>query len=193
MKKYLLFPALMSIVFISCKDESDPVSVIEVSQKQLLVNGNPAGGPFTFYSFETGAVVPNSDSATNKWDFGIRFATIIVNSNASGPGNAEVQLLNGVFDNYREAPATGYAYDTSATKLAVKSDWYNYDPVTRTFSPKAGKIFVFKTATGKYAKLEMLTADPTDDNGNPVVPPTRPTKIKYGFRTGFQRDGSRNL
>jgi hypothetical protein len=191
MKNLMIIPAFLALVFVSCKDD-ETTPVVEVAQKELLAAGANLGS-FTFYSFENGNVVPVSDSATSKWDFGVRFASIIVNSNASGPGNAAVQILDGVFDNLREAPATGYAYDTTANRLAVKDQWYTYNPATRTFSPKAGKIFVFRTATGKYAKMEMLTADPTDDNGNPVVPPTRPTKIKYKFRTGFQRDGSRNL
>jgi hypothetical protein len=39
----------------------------------------------------------------------------------------------------------------------------------------------------------MLTADPTDDNGNAVIPPTRPTKIKYKLRKAVQLDGTRNF
>jgi hypothetical protein len=180
-------------VMVSCKNDEAPAPVtIKTEQKELLVNGNPAGGLFTFYNIESGAVVLNADSATSKWDFGIRFEKFIVNSNASGPGTAQTQIKDGVFDAMKEAPETGYAYDTTATKLAIKgSDWYNYDPITRVFSPKAGKVFFFKTANNKYAKLEILTADPTDDNGNAVVPPTRPTKIKYKFRQSVQTNGTR--
>jgi hypothetical protein len=191
MKRILFFALVTPLFFVACKDDDTRVPA-EINQKEILVSGNPTGS-FVFYSFDNGALVTATDSASNKWDFAVRFATIIVNSNASGPGNAGVQLKDGLFDSFTEAPETGYAYDTTATKLAVKDDWYTYNPVTRSFAPKAGKVFVFRTATGKYAKLEMLTADPTDDNGNPVVPPVRPTKIKYKFRTGYQRDGSRSF
>jgi hypothetical protein len=191
MKRILIMMMAASPLFFSCKNEDTRVPA-EVSQKEILVSGS-ATGSYSFYSFENGALLPASDSATNKWDFAMRFATIIVNSNASGPGSGGAKLLDGVFDSFTEAPADGYAYDTSAVKLAVKDDWYTYNPVTRSFAPKAGKVFIFRTGAGKYAKLEMLTADPTDDNGNAVVPPTRPTKIKYKFRTGYQRDGSRNF
>lgn len=175
------------------KDDDTTPPATEVTQKEILASGSSMGS-FTLLSLETGTIVPNTDSATAKWDLGIRLATIIINSNASGPGAAGVQVKDGTFESFTAAPETGYAYDTTAAKLALKGpEWYNYDPVNRTFSPKAGKTFLFKTAAGKYAKLEMLSADPTDDNGNAVVPPTRPTKIKYKMRIGYQRDGSRNL
>jgi hypothetical protein len=182
-------------VMVSCKNDEVPVPVtIKIEQKELLVNGNPAGGLFTFYNIEMGTVVVNADSASSKWDFGMRFEKFIINSNASGPGTAQVQIKDGVFDALNTAPETGYAYDTTATQLAIKgNDWYNYDPITRSFSPKAGKVFFFKTASNKYAKIEMLSADPTDDNGNAVVPPTRPTKIKYKFRQSIQTNGTRNF
>lgn len=191
MKRILLIMTIATPLFFSCKDEDTRVPA-EVSQKEILVSGSTTGA-YSFYSFENGALVPASDSNSNKWDFAMRFATMIVNSNASGPGGAGVKLLDGVFDSFTEAPADGYAYDTSAVRSAIKDEWYTYNPVTRTFAPKAGKIFIFRTATGKFAKLEMLTADPTDDNGNAVVPPTRPTKIKYRFRVGYQRNGGRNF
>jgi hypothetical protein len=193
MKKVKLAVAVLSgvMMFTSCvKEKKTPAVVVS---KDILVNGNPAGGSFYLYSFENGQV-NNSDSATNKWDFAIRFEKIIVNSNASGPGIATVQIVDGVFDTYSTAPESNYRYDTTATKLAVKgTDWYNYDGATRTFAPKAGKIFIFKTNTNKYAKLELLSADPTDDNGNAVVPPVRPTKIKYKIRTAIQNDGTRDF
>lgn len=179
------------ILFASCKKENSP-AVVE--QKEFLVNGNPTGGNFNFFSFSQGKDVPLSDSASNKWDFAMRFEKIIVNSGVSGPGQAGVQVVNTPFDLVTEAPSSGYKFDTTAAQLAVKgADWYNYNPITRTFSPIAGRTFVFRTATGKYAKLEILSADPADDNGNPVVPPTRPTKIKYKIRVAYQGDGSRSL
>jgi hypothetical protein len=189
-KNLILFAMVLGAA--SCKD-SESLPVI-VAQKEILVNGNPAGGNFTLYNFASGSEVLNSDSASNKWDFGIRFEKFIINSYASGPGAASVQIVDGLFDSYSTAPETGYAYDTTASKLAIKgANWYNYDPVTRVFSPKAGKIFIFKTNNNNYVKLEMLSADPTDDNGNLVTPPTRPTKIKYKFRYLLQPNGTRNF
>lgn len=183
-----------TIVLVSCSKDEETFVAAAVEQKEILVNGNPTGGNFTLYDIQNGAIVPNSDSATNKWDFGIRFEKFIVNSNASGPGTVTAQVVDGIFDNYNTAPELNYAYDTTTTRLAIKgSDWYNYNAITRTFAPKAGKIFIFKTNNGNYAKIEMLSADPTDDNGNAVIPPVRPTKIKYKFRKAVQINGSRNF
>ncbi len=194
MKKVNIGLLVISVLTLSasCKKNKPTPAIVE--QKEILVNGNPAGGNFLLYNVESGTIIPNSDSATNKWDFGVRFEKFIVNSNASGPGSASAQIVDGLFDSYTTAPELNYAYDTTSTKLAIKgSTWYNYDPLTRTFAPKAGKIFIFKTNTNKYAKLEILSADPTDDNGNVVIPPTRPTKIKYKFRQGVQVDGTREF
>ena len=189
-KRNGILAAVLAVVFISCEKDKDPAPAI-VNTKDFLVNGSPSGGNYNFFKFETASETPNADSATTKWDFAMRFETFIVNSNASGPGNAGVQIVNQPFDAVKVAPESGYKYDTTASQKAIKgADWYTYNPVTRTFSPIAGKTFVFRTATGKYAKLEVISADPTDDAGNPVVPPTRPTKIKYKIRAACQADGT---
>jgi hypothetical protein len=187
-------PVLMSVmVFTSCKDDDATPQPAQNNQRTVLVNGSSSGA-YTLINLKSGSIIANTDSASNKWDLGFRLATIIVNSNASGPGVAGVQIKSGVYNTFTEAPADGYAYDTTATKMAVKGpDWYNYDPITRSFSPIAGKVFLMRTADGKFAKMEIISADPSDDNGNAVVPPARPTKIKYNLRIGYQDDGSRNL
>ncbi len=183
--------AVLAVLFVSCKKEDTPPTPVVVNTKDFLVNGSATGGNYNFFKFETSSELPSSDSATNKWDFAMRFETFIVNSNASGPGTAAVQVLNQPFDAVAVAPATGYRFDTTSSQKAIKgADWYTYNPTTRSFSPIAGKTFVFRTATGKYAKLEVLTADPTDDAGNLVTPPTRPTKIKYRIRVAYQANGS---
>ncbi len=190
-KRNGIFAIMMILFFTSCKKDNIDSSPVTVNTKDFLVNGDPSGGNYNFFSFETATEITPADSATNKWDFAMRFETFIVNSNASGPGNAGVQIVNQAFDAVTSAPATGYRYDTTVSQKAIKgADWYNYNPTTRSFSPIAGKTFIFRTATGKYAKLEVLSADPTDDAGNLVVPPTRPTKIKYKIRVAFQGNGS---
>jgi hypothetical protein len=186
--------AVLAVLFVSCKKEDTPATPAVVNSKDFLVNGSATGGNYNFFKFETSSELPASDSATAKWDFAMRFETFIVNSNASGPGNAGVQIINQPFDAVTVAPATGYKYDTAASQKAIKgADWYTYNPATRSFAPIAGKTFVFRTATGKYAKLEMLSADPADDLGNIVVPPTRPTKIRYKIRVAYQGNGTVNF
>ena len=148
---------------------------------------------YAFYSFKNSSEVPLSDSATNKWDFGIRFVNIIANSQASGPGNAGVITEDGIFDNFTTAPESGYAFDTTTTQLAIDygltTGWYNYDDATHAFSPKAGRFFVFRTADNHYVKMEITSV--TYSGYNPPNP--TPDFLVYKFRYSYQADGSRNL
>lgn len=193
MKYSVLALAAMMMLVASCKKEEKPTPA-SVATIDFLVNGSATQGNYDFFSFSNGARVAASDSNSTKWDFAMRFETFLVNSNASGPGKAGVQVLNTPFDNVTVAPESGYRYDTTAASKAIKgTDWYIYNPTTRTFAPVAGKTFVFRTATNNFAKLEVLSADPADDNGNLVVPPTRPTKIKYKIRYAYQPSGKREF
>ena len=172
------------MIFASCT-KSDPVTAPITKTDSLKVNFSNTA-PFVFFNFKNGAVVASSDSASTNWDFGLRFTTFIVNSNASGPGNAGAILKEQIYSSITEAPTTGYAYDTTTTQRAIKDgSWYNYNPATRTFSPKAGQTFFFRTATGKYVKLELLAVD-----YDSFVGPT-PTKLIYRFRYTYQENGTK--
>ena len=178
---------------VSCKKEDKPTPAT-IATIDFQVNGSPSQGNHDFFSFATGAKVAASDSNSTKWDFAMRFETFLVNSNASGPGNAGVQILNTPFDNVTIAPENGYRYDTTVAKKAIKGlDWYVY--IGRSFSPIAGRTFVFRTATNKFAKLEILTADALDAGGNILSPvsTTRPTFIRYKIRFAYQANGKREF
>jgi hypothetical protein len=195
MKRSIYLSALaMMLLLAACTKEE--VAEVPSSDKtiEFLVNGNPSGGNYTLFSFEKGGAVPSADSNSLKWDFGLRFETFIINSKASGPGNAFVQILNQPYSAVTSAALSGYKFDTTASQKAIKGlEWYTYNAIARQFSPIAGKTFVFVTANGKYAKMEVLKADPADNNGNPVTPPTRPTRIKYTLRYFYQKNGSPNF
>jgi hypothetical protein len=152
-----------------------------------------ASNSFTLYSFKDSAVVSNNDSATTKWDIGIRFVSIIVNSHASGPGNAGVITQSGIYDAFTMAPESGYAYDTTTSKTAIDAGlttgWYNYDNTTHAFSPKAGRFFVIRTADNHYVKMEITAVNYAGYN----PPNPTPTTLIYKFRYSYQADGSRNF
>jgi len=42
-------------------------------------------------------------------------------------------------------------------KLLKTEAGYDYNPTTHSFVPKAGKVFIFRTADGHYAKMELLS------------------------------------
>jgi len=177
---------LTGIIFLSsCKKNKNDIASQPVTADTaiVIVNFSPSS-PYSFFSFKNGAV-SNADSVTNKWDFGLRLTTFLVNSNASGPGNAGVIIQDGVFDNINSAPASGYAYDTTAAKLAIKDgSWYNYNITTHTFTPIPGKVFIFRTADNHYAKMEVLEANYEPFTG--MVP----DKIDYKIRFAYQANGT---
>lgn len=186
------FIPLMTVVMLtgiifgtSCKKDNNNTTPqpITADTAIVVVNFSPTD-PYSFFSFKNG-VVSNADSATSKWDFGLRLTTFLVNSNASGPGNAGVIVQNGIFENIASAPTSGYAYDTTASKLAITDGtWYNYDINTHVFTPIPGKIFVFRTADNHYAKMEILGATYEPFTG--MVP----VKIDYKIRFIYQTNGT---
>ena len=181
--------ALTGIVFLtSCDKNNDVTSQPTHADTSIVAVNFNSGTPFTLFSFKNKAAVSNTDSVSNKWDFALRLTTFLINSNASGPGNAGVIMQDGIFDNIVSAPASGYAYDTSATKLAIKDgSWYNYNTTTHVFTPIPGKIFIFRTADNHYAKMEILGATYEPFTG------MTPNKIDYKIRFAYQADGTANF
>jgi len=175
----------MLFVLTSCSKEDavTPVTIIEKTDS-VKVNFSSTGS-FTFFSFKNDAVVANTDSASTKWDFGLRFTTFILNSNAYGPGNAAAILQNSIYSTVTAAPTSGYAYDTTTSQKAIKDgSWYNYNPVTRTFAPKAGQTFIFRTADSRYVKMELLAVDYEAFTG------PMPIRLIYRFRYTYQANGT---
>lgn len=168
----------------SCAKDDTP-SVTTVQKTDSLKVNFSSNSSYTFFSFKNGAVVANTDSATTKWDFGLRFTTFILNSYAYGPGNAGAILQNSIYSEVTTAPSSGYAYDSTTAQKGIKDgSWYDYNPTTRSFSPKAGKTFIFRTADNYYVKMELLAVD-----YEPFVGPT-PIRLIYRFRYTYQSNGS---
>ncbi|MBL7850939.1 MAG: HmuY family protein [Cyclobacteriaceae bacterium] len=201
----VLFSAVL-ITLASCqKDDPAPVT-ISASTVTNLPADPPSGGydpmsgqpigvtkKFTLFSFKTGAIVANADSATANWDLGFNGTTIIVNSGTSGPGTAGAQVVTGVFDEILEAPASGYGTDNKTTVPATYAiprgsgnGWYNYNPSTNVISPIAGRVIVVKTSEGKYAKMEILSYY----KDSPAAPSSGDIDRHYTFRYVYQSGAS---
>ena len=190
--KNLILAFIIVSGFVAC--EKDPLEQppIEASTAELLVDANPAATEFTLFSFADGKIIAGTEKQTDKWDIGLKEVTFAVNSGSSGPGKAGAIVVQDVFNNVLEAPETGYLSDRSASEPAIAGTaWYDYNSTTRAFTPKAGVVFIIKTAKGNFAKMEVLKAEPADNNGNIVVPPTRPTRYKYTIRYVYQPNGKR--
>ncbi len=212
----LFFLGLLSttLIFTACDDSSDdpgPSGPIEAQTATNIpadanaVSGDPSQAPppnFTLFSLETGEIVNDTDSASNLWDIGLAGTTIIINGGTSGPGEAQAQVINGIFDEVTEAPETGYQAD-SETGLAIPAGsgngWYNYtgegNP-PQAIIPIPGRIIVLKTAQGNYAKMEILSyyeGNPDTSSSEFVSFQTRPAGRHYTFNYVVQPNGSRNF
>lgn len=191
-----------SLVLGAC-DKNDPAPVtIKSSTVTNLAADPPSGGynptngqpigvtkKYTLFSFKTGAVVANTDSATTSWDLGFNGTTIIANSGTSGPGSASAQVQNGLFDEMETAPEGGYLTDdknsVSAPYAIPKGSgngWYNYNPATNVISPIAGRVIFVKTSEGKFAKVEILSYY----LDSPAAPSSTDIDRYYTFRYVFQ-------
>jgi HmuY protein len=193
--KQILTAGMLSLslfTLVSCsKDDDNTVTppVVAVETKTVAnIDADAANkGSFTLYSLVDNKVIPNSDSATTKWDIGFKATTIIINGGTSGPGKAEAQVITGVFSQLVTAPETGYTTDAAAKKAIT--GWYSYNMTTHVISPVTGAVIVLKTANGNYAKLEVTSYY----KDAPATPDQNSISRYYNFRFAYQPDGTRKF
>jgi len=193
--KQILTAGMLSLslfTLVSCsKDDDNTVTppVVAVETKTVAnIDADAANkGSFTLYSLADNKVIPNSDSATTKWDIGFKATTIIINGGTSGPGKAEAQVITGVFSQLVTAPETGYTTDAVAKKAIA--GWYAYNMTTHVISPVTGAVIVLKTANGNYAKLEVTSYY----KDAPSAPDQNSISRYYNFRFAYQPNGTRQF
>jgi len=211
MKKVLVVLSVVSVM-IACKKTNDTTTTPVATSKTVsdiiadtiigyTAQGQPFGAnKYTFYSLERNEVVASTDSATNRWDIGFRGTTIITNSGNSGPGNGGGFVFIGTYDALKAVPADStFRTDIAPTAYAITSGsnrgWYVYNGQTNLVTPIPGRVLVFRTATGKYAKVEILNY--YKGGVTPAVTATDDEKTKkqryYTFRFTYQADGSKNF
>jgi len=196
------------VTLASCSDDDAPLAPV-VATTVTNLEADPATGfnpttgqaigttgKFKLFSFETGEAVANADSASTKWDIGFRGTTIILNGGTSGPGEAQAQILTAIFEEVKEAPESGYNSDNSpnfAIPTGSGNGWYNAaggGPSSPTIiTPIPGRIIVIKTATGRFAKMEILSYY-KDAPASPTG--TEPSR-RYTFRYVYQPNDSRKF
>lgn len=214
MKKGIIALALVLSLY-ACKKDS--TSVIDTPVTTIKVNdlaadtiigitpgapptgGMPYGaGKFTFYSLENNKIIPNSDSASAKWDIGFRGTTIITNNGNSGPASGGAFVYIGLFDDLKTIHVDSvFKIDNAPTAYAITTGsnkgWYVYDGVNNLINPIPGRVLVIRTATGKFAKIEILnyykggitpSASATDDVKTK-------TQRYFTFRFSFQPNGTK--
>jgi hypothetical protein len=161
------------VIFAACSKDDNNTSSPALSVKTvndlsadtiigIAQSGQPYGsGKYTLYSLENNAIVPSSDSVSNKWDLGFRGTSIITNSGNSGPSNGGAFVFVGVFDDLKTVPTDSvFRTDNAPASYAITSGsgrgWYTYNAPVNLVTPIPGRVLVIRTASGKYAKVEIL-------------------------------------
>lgn len=187
MKILKLLPTLMFVLlaFTSCSDDDNTPTLLDVESEQFSnlfapqeggVDPNtgqplPVSGEFTKFDFESGTVT----TSDTDWDIAFRGTTIIVNGGESQgatdepdrTGNAAAYIATSDLAGVTEVNESLFVQDSEAA-LAITpgSDqgWYNYsgfgnpNPLDdNLIRPIAGRILVFRTRDGRFAKVEILS------------------------------------
>lgn len=201
-KTVLALLIIQSILVFSCKKDSTGGSTAPIAKTITNLAADPGTGVnpqtgqpvgtierFTLFNFSSGVIVPNTDSASTKWDIGFKGTTIIFNSGTSGPGNAGIILKDGVLDDITTAPTTGYLTDNAsgyAVPVGSGKGWYTYDGAAMVIRPTAGKILLIRTADNKYVKMEIISYYKDAPASPTFMIPAR----YFTFRYFYQGDGS---
>jgi hypothetical protein len=209
--KKITLIAIASISMIACTKNQDtaiaPLTATIVKDLAadtvlgLASNGMPySAGKYTFYSLEKNAIVPNTDSASTKWDIAFVSSKILINGGTSGTGMGGAFVYTGLFDDLKTISADSvFKTDNAPASYAIPygsgKGWYTYDQATSLITPLAGRVLVIKTASGKYAKLEIINYY----KGGVTLPVTASDADKlnkqryYTFRFIFQSNGTKTF
>jgi hypothetical protein len=202
----------LSIALVACsKDEETivvPVSAITVKDLAadtvtgLGLDGRPqSAGTTTYYSLVDNKVITSTDAASTKWDIAFSSTKILINGGTSGPGIGGAFVYVGLFDALKTIPAdSNFKTDNAiaasfAIPLGSGKAWYTYDGLTTLVSPIAGRVLVIRTATGKFAKIEILNYY----KGGVTLPATASVNDKlfkqryYTFRYAYQPNGAKTF
>jgi len=202
----------LSIALVACSKEEEiivvPVSAITVKDLAadtvtgLGLDGRPQSAlTTTYYSLVDNKAIASTDAASTKWDIAFSSTKILINGGTSGPGIGGAFVHIGSFDSFTSIPAdsifkTDNANAASyAIPLGSGKAWYTYDGLTTLISPIAGRVLVIRTATGKYAKIEIISYY----KGGVTLPSTASVNDKlfkqryYTFRYAYQPNGSKTF
>jgi hypothetical protein len=202
----LLMTAIFSGFFISCDDDDDDDST--PAKYNTLSLDTKDYGLWYYYTFDgnkivgTGSADPEAaDDAKWKqrtdWDLAFHRYNVRTNSGTSGVGKGGMlEASETDFDKVLAAPTTGYTADesveisitpahppvmgpTAGSKVCDGWASYNHNEGAWVF---AEKVFIIKTADGKYAKIWLKSFLDEEDNSGKIT-------MEYSY----QADGSTSL
>lgn len=201
---FFVLMTMLLLAFSACsEDEPEPKQeVLEIKlAEDIPADPDAQQGTtqsYTFYSLREDRIIEKSDSASTQWDIALAGTSILVNGGTSGPGEGAAQVVEGVFEDFTEAPAGGYQQDSQETPAIT--GWYNYTGQTGTPAHAIlaipGKIIILKTAEGEYAKMEIISyyqGNPDTSTSEFADTNKRPPSRYYTFRYVVQKNGDRNF
>lgn len=170
--KFLLLIGLF-IALASCSsDDSKPLLGIEsltISNLHAPQTGgqgqNPESGVFTKFDFTSGGTT----TSETDWDIAFRGTKILVNGGSEigltdepmRHGNAGAYIVSGTMSSVTSVDPSLFIQDSPqgyAIPTGSGNGWYSYaGPPSHLITPIAGKVLIFKTRNGKYAKVEILS------------------------------------
>ena len=167
----------------------------------ITPQGQPFGtGKFTFYSLEKNTIIANSDSATTKWDIAFRGTAILTNSGNGGPGAGGGFVYVGLFEDLKTISSDStFRTENVPTSYAIpfgsNKGWYVYDGLKNLVTPIPGRVLVIRTASGKFAKIEILNY--YKGGVTPAATASDNVKMKdqryYTFRYSYQPNGTKSF
>lgn len=208
---YIFAIALTNVALLSCSKSTTTVvapltaTTVKDLPADTIVGITPQGQPYgsgkyTFYSLEKNSIVSNSDSATTKWDLAFNGTKILTNGGTSGVGLGGAFIQVGLFDELKTISADSvFKTDNAPASFAVTfgsgKGWYTYDPIKNLITPLAGRVLVIRTATGKYAKVEIIAYYKGGTTLDATAPDTEKISKQryYTFRYIFQPNGTKTF
>lgn len=194
----------IATLFSSCRDKKNnddvvvtPVEVKTVTnlhapqQSDYTTTPPTISGEFVKFNFSTGSTT----TSNTDWDIAFRGTTILVNGGTvtgingepARTGNAAAYIANGTFNDITSVNTSELKQDAQgalAIPIGTGHGWYLYNINTHTIAPIAGKVLVFRTHNGKYAKMEISSyykdADNSDFNNGQY----------YSFKYVYQDNGT---
>ncbi|GGH70562.1 hypothetical protein HNQ91_003045 [Filimonas zeae] len=191
-------------------DAPDVVSVVIKDLPGDTAARMGTGGSMSFktvyFNLDSGKAVTitDADKATTKWDLAftgpynsevyVNYGGYQYNPGYGGPGKGAVLQIEKPYQEVTTAPSDADFSKTTLTKIGWESGsnggWFFYSMDNHIAVPIKNRTFVIRTATGKYAKLELLNVY----KGNPPVVTDLYWPSPYlNFRYFIQADGSRSL
>ena len=207
--------SLISIGLFSCSKSSSTTTVTLVAPATATFHdliadtvlgidpnsGMPySAGRYTYYSIENNTILPRTDSASNKWDLAFMSTRILTNGGTSGSGMGGAFIYKGLFDDLKTISTdSSFNTDNAPASYAITTGsgkgWYTYDGANNLITPIPGRVLVVRTASGKYAKIEIISYY----KGGTTLSPSASDADKlskqryYTFRFTFQPNGTKTF